>query len=111
MTYIQDTLRPFGITRCYKGFRHAVYAIHLAVTEEKRMEAVTKEIYMETASLFGCDWTCIERNIRTAVSRAWQINPSLLNQMAGYPLSEPPTSSEFIEIISTYIMRNPQPQT
>ncbi len=110
MTFIQDTLRPFGITRRYKGFKHTVFAIYLSVTEEDRMEAVTKEIYMETASHFGCKWTCVERNIRTAVSRAWQTNPQRLEQMAGYPLSGPPTSSEFIDIVSTYIIRNPPPR-
>ena len=46
MTVIQDTLRLFGITRCYKGFLHNAYAIQLAVEDEDRLEAVTKEIYM-----------------------------------------------------------------
>lgn len=49
MTIIQDTLRLFGITRCYKGFKRTAYAIYLAVQDESRLEAVTKEIYMETA--------------------------------------------------------------
>ena len=35
MTTILETLRPFGITRCYKGFPLTVYAIHLAVMEER----------------------------------------------------------------------------
>ena len=75
MTIIQDTLRLFGITRCYKGFLHTAYAIYLAVQDESRLEAVTKEIYMATASRFHCRWTAVERNIRTAVARAWKINP------------------------------------
>lgn len=54
MTVIQDTLRLFGITRCYKGFLHTAYAIQLAVEDEDRLEAVTKEIYMETAFHFNC---------------------------------------------------------
>ena len=49
MMSIQETLRLFGITRCYKGFLHTAYAIQLAVENENRLEAVTKEIYMETA--------------------------------------------------------------
>lgn len=108
MTCIQDVLRPFGITRCYKGYKHTSYAIYLAVTENERLEAVTKEIYMETAQHFGCKWTAVERNIRTTVSRAWQVNPALLCQMAGYPLSSAPTASEFIEIVSSYIIRTGQ---
>ena len=66
MTTVQDTLRLFGITRCYKGLKHTAYVIELAVQEESRLEAVTKEIYTETASHFGCKWTAVERNIRTA---------------------------------------------
>ena len=68
MTIVQDTLRLFGITRCYKGFKHTSFAICLAIQDESRLEAVTKEIYMETASYFNCEWTAVERNIRTAVA-------------------------------------------
>ena len=87
MMSIQETLRLFGITRCYKGFLHTAYAIQLAVENENRLEAVTKEIYMETAFHFNCTWTAVERNIRTAVARAWKINHALLCDMAGYPLT------------------------
>lgn len=110
METIYETLRRFGITRCYKGFKHTAYAIHLAVLDETRLQAVTKEIYMETAAHFGCKWTAVERNIRTAVLRAWTVNPNLLCQMAGYPLTCTPTASEFIEIISSYLLRSNRPQ-
>ena len=110
MTFVQNTLRPFGITRCYKGFKLTAYAICLAVQDESRLEAITKEIYMETATHFGCKWTAVERNIRTVVSHAWSANPALLRQMAGYPLELEPTASEFIEIVATHIIRTRQPQ-
>ena len=103
---IQEILRSFGITPRYKGYKHITYAIYLAVTENDRLEAVTKEIYMETAAHFGCSWTAVERNIRTSVARAWKINPRLLSQMAGYPLAVSPTASEFIEIVSSYLIRS-----
>ena len=98
MTTILETLRPFGITRCYKGFPLTVYAIHLAVMEEDRLEEITEKIYRETADHFGCKWTAVERNLRTVVSRAWQVNPDLLCRMAGYPLTAAPTASEFFQI-------------
>ena len=110
MTAIQDLLRLFGITRCYKGSQHTAYAIHLAVEDEDRLEAVTKEIYMETAFHFNCTWTAVERNIRTAVARAWKINRPLLAEIAGYPLTCTPTASEFIEILASYILHSSQPQ-
>ena len=43
MTTVQDTLRLFGITRCYKGFQHTAHAICLVVHDESRLEAVTKK--------------------------------------------------------------------
>ena len=53
MTTIQDTLRSFGITRCYKGFQYAAYAIQLAVEDESRLESVTKEIYRRPQSILA----------------------------------------------------------
>lgn len=111
MTTIQNPLRPFGVTRCYKGFKHTAFAIYLAVQDESRLEAITKEVYIETVSHFGCKWTAVERNIRTAVARAWRVNRPLLCEMAGYPLETEPTVSEFIEIIASYLLRSSQPQS
>ena len=105
MTNIQNILRHLGVTRCYKGFDHAAYAIRLAVADDLRLSAVTKQIYMETAGCFNCKWTAVERNIRTVTSRAWQVNRELLCHMAGYPLKATPTASEFIEIIASYVLR------
>ena len=76
MTAVQDILRSLGITRCYKGFKHTEYAICLAIQDESRLEAITKEIYMETAEHFECNWTAVERNIRTAVLKMWVISSS-----------------------------------
>ena len=64
MTVIQDTLRLFGITRCYKGFQHTAYTIYLAVQDESRLEAVTKEIYTiwrprSTSTVPGLRWNAI----------------------------------------------------
>lgn len=103
MMSIQETLRLFGITRCYKGFLHTAYAIQLAVENENRLEAVTKEIYMETAFHFNCTWTAVERNIRTAVARAWKINHALLCDMAGYPLTCAPTASDYRLLHTSFI--------
>ena len=110
MTAVKDILRSLGITRCYKGFKHTEYAIYLAIQDESRLEAVTKEIYMETADHFECNWTAVERNIRTAVSRAWSVNPDLLCQIASYPLKAEHSASQFIEMVSSYIIRSHQPQ-
>ena len=106
MTTTQDTLRSFGITRCYKGVQYAAYAIQLAVEDESRLEAITKEIYEETAEHFGCNGAAVERSIRTVVDRAWKIDSRLLREIAGYNFDRIPTASEFIEIMATHILRS-----
>lgn len=111
MKHIHAILRSFGITPRYKGYKFLAYAIFLAVTENERLESVTREIYMEVAERFGCSWSAVERDIRTVVSKAWKVNPELLCQMAGYPLSISPTASEFIEILSSYLIRSRQTVT
>ena len=105
METIQNVLRRFGITRCYKGLPHTSYAIFLAVQDENCLTAITRKIYLASAKHFHCKQAAIERNIRTAVSRAWQINPELLRAVAGYPLDAAPTASEFIEIMATYVQK------
>ena len=102
---VQDTLQALGITRNYRGCIRAITAIELAMENEDRLEAVTKEIYREVAKRCGCNWSAVERNIRTVVQRAWRINRPLLIRMAGYPLEVPPTASEFIAIVANYIQR------
>ena len=60
MMSIQETLRLFGITRCYKGFLHTAYAIQLAVENENRLEAVTKEWRpLSTSTVLGLRWNAI----------------------------------------------------
>ncbi len=102
MITIPRILRPFGLTRCYKGYSQMVYCIELAAQNDLGPLSMTNGIYQEAAVHFNCSWKNIERNLRTAVSRAWEVNPELLCRIAGYPLKEQPSPSQFIEIITYY---------
>ena len=86
---IRDTLRELGVGGNYIA----------------QQRAVTRDIYLPVAQICGCKWTAVERNLRTVVQRVWRINPAGLARMAGYPLSEPPTASDFIEILAHYLRR------
>ena len=48
----------------------------------------------------------MERSIRLVVKRVWSDNAEGLIHMAGYPLSEAPTASDFVEILSHYIRKH-----
>ena len=73
---------------------------------QSRLEAVIKEIYRPVAAACGCRWTAIERTLRTLSHRAWQVNPRLLSQMAGYPLRRAPSAAQFLEILTVHAARN-----
>ena len=105
MTIVQDILEELGVTRAYKGYRHTAYALELVLENENRLEAVTEEVYQETARHFHCHWTAVERNIRTVIQRVWRINPTLLQKMARCSLTEAPTIRNFLSIVMAYIQR------
>ena len=110
MIIVQDILEELGINRAYKGYKHTAYALELVLEDEDRLSAVTKEVYQETARHFHCHWTAVERDIRTVIQRAWQINPTLLQKMAKHPLTNVPKTREFLEIIMKYIQRMALPK-
>ncbi len=104
---IKETLRPFGVTRCYHGYPQFVIAVSLALENEDRLEAVVKTIYTEVAKRYNSNsWRNVERNFRTLAKRAWQVNPALMQRMAGYPLSGPPEAAQFIEMVVAHIQRS-----
>ena len=97
MKIIQDTLRELGIGKNYISQKRTVVVIQLALEDEDRLLRVKKGIYIPAAEQCNCTWSAVERNIRTVVDG--------LIKMAGYPMSGPPTASEFIEIMVYHIQK------
>ena len=104
-TIIREVLWPCGLSGRYRGFPLLITAIRLCIDDESQARMVSKSLYARVAEECGCPLYCVERNLRTMVSRAWKTNRPYLQEMAGYPLHSPPTSSEFINIIVSYILR------
>ena len=102
---IEDLLQTLGINKSYKGYRRILLILCLALENEDRLEAVTKELYMEAASQLNCDWKALEHSLRTVIKRAWMTNPTLVQEMAGYSMSDYPVNSEFLSITVGYIQR------
>lgn len=106
---IKTELQILRIPPCYHGYKQSRLAIELAVEDEDRLMDITKQIYWIVAETCSCDRACIERNIRTVIHVAWKENPSRLSVLAGYQLNAPPSASEFISMLSTYIQRTYRP--
>lgn len=102
---ITQTLRSLGIGRQYLGYSITVRALQMVLRDENCLFCIKQNIFMPLAEQTGSDWRSIERNIRTVIHRAWYINPALLEEMAGYSLERSPTVTEFIEMVSSYLIR------
>ena len=81
-------------------------ALTLALEDEDRLNSITREIYAETAKQLGSTPSAVEKNLRTVVMRAWDINRADLERMAGYRLEAMPSVSEFLDILFNYIQRS-----
>ena len=102
---IHELLLSLGIGRQYLGHGLTVHAIQLVMQDENRLVCVKQGIFIPTATQRGCDWRTIERNIRTVIHRAWTFNADRLISMAVYPLRGEPTVTEFLDILSSYLLR------
>lgn len=102
-TNIHNTLHTLGITRNYDGYRLTLAAVQLALEDESRLRFVTRQIYHPVPVICSCPLTHVERNIRTVIFRAWDVNRTFLFEIAGFPLDAPPSVSLFIEMLVNHL--------
>lgn len=103
-TIISD-LRTLGIGRQYLGYNITIAAVQLVLDDENRLLCIKQGVFLPLAEQQNCDWRTIERNIRTVIHRAWTVNRPYLSELAGYPMHQEPTVTEFVEILSAHILR------
>lgn len=101
-----NLLESLGISRCYCGYSMAVESVLVVLKDEDALYNIRRQVYAQVASRRHSSWHCVERDVRTVIQRAWQVNAALMRQMAPYPLLEAPTVKEFIEIIAVYTLRH-----
>ncbi len=104
--YVQLLLESLGVSKRFRGHSIAAEAICRVLSSGDGLVCLHKQVYIPLATHYACSWQHLERNLRTAIQRAWQINPELLQELAAYPLDTAPTVSEFIDILSTYVLRH-----
>ena len=100
---IYSILYRLGITAKYRGFFHISYAIELCMRQPERLMMVTKWLYPEVAKHYQTNWSCVERNIRTAANLAWTSIRAYLEELAAAPLTKKPSPSQFLAILVGYI--------
>ena len=102
---IMQDLRMLGVCRRYLGYRYVIKAVSLVLGDENRLLSFKQEVFVPLAEEGHCDWRAIERNIRTVIHRAWCVNREYLGELAGYPLQQEPTVTEFVEMLTGHVQR------
>ena len=112
MEKIYQLLHDIGIKRTYQGYYHLATAIQLVVEKEERLLYVHKWLYEEVAHVHNTTPFCVERNIRKVKASCWKKgNRNKLESIAGCPITEMPSNSEFIDILACYIKGQSQQKT
>lgn len=99
-TNCQETLKRMGVTPNYIGYHQTITAVELARQEPDMLFLVTKSLYPTVAKPYGTSWKTVERNIRSVISMAWERNPGLIRELAGYPMRAKPRAAQFIAILA-----------
>lgn len=68
---ITDRLLQMGISRQCEGFALIRQAVKSAISDPSLMDSMTKRLYPELACQFTSSLTRVERNIRTAIGKAY----------------------------------------
>lgn len=101
---VYDLLFGCGVTANYKGFFYAAHAIMLCVEDMQRLSLVTKRLYPEVAKQFNTTPECVERNIRTISDHIWLNNKEILIEISRKSITQKPTTSQFISIVTWYLV-------
>ena len=97
-------LRLLGVSGKLSGFYYMVYMLELIKQKPDHVLLVMKRLYWQTAQRFDTNADCVERNVRTLVQACWrQPDHTLLDRISGYPLTQPPTNTQFIDMLAAYL--------
>ena len=100
-------LRLLGVSGKLSGFYFAVYMLERVQEKPEYVLLITKRLYRQTAQHFNTTTNCVERNLRTLVQACWrQPDHSMLDQIAGCPLSQPPTNTQCLDMLASYLRKS-----
>ncbi len=104
---IEHLVRSLGIGATYRGYHYLNYGIKLCLENENYLLFVSRSLYPQIAERFDTSCGSVERSLRTVINVCWeQGNRQLLQEIALHPLSNRPTSSEFLDILTAHLRRN-----
>ena len=105
----KKTSAESGIRSTYQGFRYLQYALLLCLENDEYLRSICKFLYPDIAKKFSTTVDNVEHCLRTVISYCWYHgNRRFLIDITGYPLSDKPTNSEFLDILYNYLKFFPE---
>lgn len=105
MADIYAVLTRLGIGARYRGYRYLALAISMVMENEDYLFLATKRLYPDVARVFDTTWSCVERDMRTAIQVCWHRNRPYLEELATYPLDRAPKPMDFIGLVAGHLLR------
>lgn len=103
MLDIELILHAAGITSNYKGYWLLDSAVEMVMADPDIMNNMVDSLYTALGKKFGISPVSVERNIHTAITRAWQVAPQRVNKALGRSAVWRLTASEFISLVAKQI--------
>ena len=101
---IGQELRGLGMTPGKMYYAYTSTALRITTRQTDDLYHVTKKLYPEVGRCYSATWKSVERGLRHAVDMAWETAPERLSAMIGCQLKKKPTPSEFLAILTTYLL-------
>lgn len=106
MNYLAELPLSLGIHGTYKGYHYLVFALELVLADEKQLLFVTKNLYPSIARHYHTTPGCVDRDLRTVISRCWNsCGRDNLQRIASYSLEKCPTVSQFLDILYWHLKK------
>ena len=101
---IGQELRGLGMTPGKMYYAYTATALRITTRQTDNLYYVTKNLYPEVGRCYRATWKGVERGLRHAVDVVWEAAPERLSHMACHQLKKKPTPSEFLAILTTYLL-------
>ena len=88
-----------GITSNYNGYWLLDSAIDIMLADPDAVNHIVDKVYKALAEKFEISEVSVERNIHTAIQRAWEVAPQRLNKALDRNFVWRPTVSEFMLLL------------
>ena len=89
----------FGITPNYRGFHLILDALEILQAHPGAPLLLTKEVYPRIAKQRRMSSQAVERDIRTAISRAWSREPAAFAALFSPYAKKKPTASQLLALL------------